>query len=122
MSYSDLTTASLDEIYQEGKHRGYNIGTWVDMPAAGDVLRIDGERIEIIDAATPQDAMEGIAYTNESHGRDCSPFEFIAEAINQRSDSEAAWERYQQGIDAGIKENIEKRIATVADTWFQNDE
>lgn len=121
MSYSDLTTAPLEEIFKEGKQRGNHIGSWVDMPQAGDVLRIDGERIEIIDAASLEQAMLSQAYANESHGRDCSPFEYIAHAINERSDSEAAWEQYQAGIDAGIKENIESRIAAVGDAWFEED-
>lgn len=121
MSYSELTTASLKEVFNEGKHRGHNIATWVDMPQAGDTLRIDGDRIEIIDTATLQDAMERIAYTNESVGRDQSPFEYVAQAINDRPDSEEAWERYQAGIDEGIRAEIEKRVAAVADTWFSEE-
>jgi len=123
MSYSDFTTASLDEIYAEGKRRGLSFGGGADMPQAGDRCYVDdGSLVEVSDTATLEEAMLYQAYNAENHGRDYSPFEFIADAINQRGDSEQAWEKYSAGIDAGIKENIEARIAAVASYWFNGEE
>lgn len=122
MSYSEYTTCSLDAIYAEGKHRGTNIGTWVDMPQAGDRCPTDDGTVEIVDTATLEEVMLFHAYTSESNNREYTPFEHIAEAINQRSDSEQAWEKYRAGIDAGIQENITKRIEAVADHWFDGEE
>jgi len=120
MSYRDFTTASLDEVFAEGKRRGLGIGSGVDMPQAGARCYVDdGSLVEISDTASLQEAMEYQAYNAESHGRDYTPFEFIAEAINERRDSEEAWEQYGKGVTAGIQETIAMRIAVVAPYWFE---
>jgi hypothetical protein len=103
MSYAEYTTATLDELFDAGKRRGVNIASWVDMPAAGDTIRTEcSGRVEVIDVASLTEAMCDIAYQNESANRSYSPFEYIAHAINEREDSEDAWTKYGEGIDAGF--------------------
>jgi hypothetical protein len=123
MSYAEYTTATLDELFDAGKRRGVNIASWVDMPAAGDTIRTEcSGRVEVIDVASLTEAMCDLAYQNESANRSYSPFEYIAHAINEREDSEDAWTKYGEGIDAGIRDGIEKRVVAVASYWFDGED
>jgi predicted RNA-binding protein associated with RNAse of E/G family len=113
----------MNELFAAGKDRGVNIASWVDMPAAGDTIRTEcSGRVEVIDVDSLTEAMRDIAYQNEGHNRSYSPFEYIAHAINEREDSEEAWTKYGEGIDAGIQESIEKRVAAVASYWFDGED
>jgi len=52
------------------------------------------------------------AHEAESHGRQYSPFEFTASEINtlEEFDSDDAWQAFDDGIAAGIEDNITARL------------
>jgi hypothetical protein len=90
-----------DEIFQAGKQRGEQIAKYADLPAftVGDASQ---------DAAFEkfvEDCNEA-----EGHGRDFSPFEFTSHALNERPDSECAWECFERGIGCGIADVASQRI------------
>jgi hypothetical protein len=113
----DIPTAyanELSEVYLAGFQRGYNLASWQDIPEIGSKLprHIDYQGLGTIETAQDQaDAMQMLASEAESSNRDFSPFEFTAHELNEREDSEDAWEAYDSGIADGINANIQKRIA-----------
>lgn len=103
----------LSEIYLRGFERGYNAASWQDLPEIGSKLprHIDYQGIGEIETGQDQaDALQMLASESESNGRDFSPFEFTAHELNEREDSEDAWEAFDEGISDGILANIGERI------------
>lgn len=108
-SYAD----TLSEVYLSGFSRGYNCASWQDIPEIGSRLprHIDYQGIgEIESEADQADALQMLASESESQGRDFSPFEFTAHELNEREDSEDAWQAYDEGISDGILANIAARL------------
>lgn len=97
---------TINQIKAEGFQRGWNAASWQDMPRVGETLP---RHLDWIGIGTIQDkqeaceAFEMLAHDAESHGRDFSPFEYIAHAINQRHDSESAWQAFDDAITKGIR-------------------
>ena len=105
----------LSGIYLAGFQRGYNAASWQDVPDIGSKLprHVDYQGIgEIEDSSDQADALQMLASEAESNGRDFSPFEFTAKELNDREDSEDAWEAFDCGISDGILANIGERIAS----------
>lgn len=103
----------LSGCYLTGYGRGWNCASWQDIPAIGSKLprHIDWEGVgPIQDAHDQADALSALAFDAESHDRDFSPFEFTAKELNDREDSEDAWEAFEQGIADGISANVAQRI------------
>lgn len=103
----------LADIYSAGYSRGWNAASWQDIPEIGSVLprHIDYQGIGRIESESDQaDALQMLASEAESGGRDCSPFEFTARDLNDREDSEDAWQAFDEGISDGILANIASRI------------
>ena len=117
------TVCSLKGIRADGFARGKSVASWCDMPEFGKTYRTESDGDVVCeDRDLAADIMQSLAYEAESNGREYSPFEFTAHALNEREDSEEAWEAYQEGIDAGISAEISARIANLSDDWFTADE
>ena len=103
----------LSEIYLSGFERGYSAASWQDLPEIGSKLprHIDYQGIGEIETEQDQaDALQMLASESESNSRDFSPFEYTAHELNEREDSEDAWEAFDEGISDGILANIGERI------------
>lgn len=103
----------LSEIYLSGFERGYNAASWQDIPEIGSTLSksVDYQGIGEIESTHDQaDALQMLASESESNSRDFSPFEFTAHDLNEREDSEDAWEAFDEGISDGILANVGERI------------
>lgn len=103
----------LSEIYLSGFERGYNAASWQDIPEIGSTLSksVDYQGIGEIESTQDQaDALQMLASESESNSRDFSPFEFTAHDLNEREDSEDAWQAFDEGISDGILANIGERI------------
>jgi len=103
----------LSEIYLSGFERGYNAASWQDIPEIGSTLSksVDYQGIGEIESTHDQaDALQMLASESESNSRDFSPFEFTAHDLNEREDSEDAWQAFDEGISDGILANIGERI------------
>lgn len=94
------------DAYSAGRDAGWSVASWQDMPAIGETLSrdVDWQGIGEIATVTDQlDAWEILCRVGEEHGRQFSPFEVTASAINARPNSEAIWAAYDDGIEAGIR-------------------
>lgn len=94
------------EAYALGYERGKDVASWQDMPEVGDTLprHIDWMGLPHL-LVTRDDRLEAwsmLCNEAESHGRDFSPWEHTAHAINTSRDPEGYWETYDQGITDGI--------------------
>lgn len=103
---------AISEIYLAGYSRGWNCASWQDIPGIGSTVHTDADgKVEVEDENDQADAMSSLAFEAESNGRDFSPFEFTAKELNDREDSEDAWEAFEAGISDGISANIASRFA-----------
>ena len=101
----------ISDIYLAGYSRGWNCASWQDMPEIGSTVRTDAEgKVEIEDENDQAEVMASLASESESNDRSFSPFEFTAKELNDREDSEDAWEAYDAGISDGISANIASRF------------
>lgn len=113
-------TTTLEEIKAAGFERGKNIASWVDMPDAGKTYRTESDGPIVADSVAQAELiMLDQASQAEENNRSYSPFEFTAHAINERDDSEAAWQVYNDGINEGMKEAITARLASYKDEDFE---
>lgn len=104
---------SIADIYLAGYSRGWNCASWQDVPEIGSTVRTDAEgKVEIEDENDQADVMASLASESESNDRSFSPFEFTAKELNDREDSEGAWEAYDAGISDGIAANVASRITS----------
>ena len=114
---------SIEEIRAEGFARGKRIASWIDVPNLGERFRLDScGTMFCEDADSANEIMQELAYEAESINRDYSPFEFTAHDLNEREDSEEAWESFQNGINEGIAAEIGKRVTDCAASgWFDSE-
>lgn len=111
--------ATKQEIYEAGFERGYNVASWVDVPEIGSPIDKCIDWVGYGDVVTEenvQDYMETCAFEAESNGRQYSPFEFTANELNEMEDSKPydVWQVFEDGIAAGIRKNIAKRMKALA--------
>ena len=96
---------NIKDTRKAGYERGYNVASWVNMPAIGETLSrsTDWQGIGTIESVEDQlDAWAMLCSEAESNDRCYSPFECTASALNEQPNSEALWEAYEEGITAGI--------------------
>lgn len=94
------------EAFSLGYDRGWNCASWTDMPDIGTTLpkHVDWEGIGLISTVADQiSAWELLCGEAESNGRQFSPFEFTAQAINESRDPDGYWERFDAGIESGMR-------------------
>lgn len=104
---------AISDIYLAGYSRGWNCASWQDIPEIGSTVRTDSDgEVEIEDENNQADVMASLASESESANRDFSPFEFTAKELNDREDSEDAWEAFDSGISDGIAANVASRITS----------
>lgn len=102
---------AISDIYLAGYSRGWNCASWQDIPEIGSTVRTDADgEVDIEDENDQADVMSSLAFEAESNDRDFSPFEFTAKELNDREDSEGAWEAFEAGISDGISANIASRF------------
>lgn len=93
------------EAYNQGRDRGWNVASWVDMPEIGSEVpkHLDWIGIGAVeDVADQIDAWEVYCYESESNDRQFSPFEFTAKEINESRWPDEYWTAFDDGIRAGI--------------------
>jgi len=94
------------EAYALGYERGKNVASWQNMPEVGETLprHIDwvGLPRPLTTKADRIEAWSMLCCEAESHGRDFSPWEHTACAINASRGPEGYWGAYDQGITDGI--------------------
>lgn len=114
--------STLDDIKKEGIARGRAIASWVDMPEGRKTYFTESDgRVTVMSVAEAEIVMCDLASTSESTNRDYSPFEVTAHAINEREDSEEAWQQFDAGISEGINDNITERLSKYTDEDFANE-
>ena len=94
------------EIISLGYNRGYNIAKSIDLVAVGDY----GEKVKI----TSDNWLEfhtNYAYERESNDRQFSPFEFLANDINNYEDkyNREGWIAFDEAIGRGIHKALKER-------------
>jgi hypothetical protein len=57
-----------------------------------------------------EEVLTNAAYEAEMNARQYSPWEFIAQEINDSDDPEELWEQYERGVTAGIQRGVRERI------------
>jgi hypothetical protein len=114
------------EIIAEGLQRGYNIAKNIDLIDIGDYgdgqFLDEREKVRI----TSQNWLEfhtNIAYECESQDRQFSPFEFLANDINDTEDNPRVkfepWFEFDEAIGRGIRKALKERWKSVA--WSKKD-
>lgn len=97
------------QAFQLGKRAGCNAAIYTEVA--------DSDRNHACcDCEDEQECAECIssaAYECEQNARDFTPFEFTAHEINTGRNPEGQWEAYDNGVEAGIKAGIKKRLARV---------
>jgi len=95
------------EIRDMGYERGWNIASWQEMPAIGTNIRNDLDWVgySVVDADNQIDVWLMLCGEAESHGRDFSPWEQTAHALNEVAESKPydVWQVYDDAIYAGFK-------------------
>ena len=106
------------DAYELGQDRGRCVASWVDSPEVGQEIsrELDWVGYRIVDDENRQDVFSMICGEAESNGRDFTPWEHTAHALNSLPedgrdpetgqftlDPETAWEAYDEGISAGIE-------------------
>ena len=93
------------EAYEAGYDRGWNVASWTEMPTIGSTLalHVDWVGIGTIETVEEQlEAWELMCSEAEREGRQFSPFEFLAQDLNQSRDPDAYWDAFEEGVAAGI--------------------
>lgn len=93
------------EARKAGYGRGWNVASWVDMPAIGSRLPRDMDWVGMGELKTAWERIEAwsmLCSEAESNDRSYSPFEFTAHDINEQPNSDELWEAFEEGITAGI--------------------
>lgn len=114
------------EIIREGLHRGYNIAMSIDLLDIGDYgygRFLDSSRNVKIKSENWLEFHTNVAYECESNYRELSPFEFLANDIN---DTEAnprvkfePWLEFDEAIGRGINRALRERWKAIL--WSKKD-
>lgn len=113
----NFTLATIEEITHAGYVRGRNIAAAQDRHEIGDTFKsTQGTHACTLDDEDEiDDALIEDSYSAEENNRQYTPFEFTAKEINDRPDSEEAWDAFSSGIDKGIADEVAaRRAATTA--------
>lgn len=112
------------EIIAKGFARGYSIAKSIDLIDIGDYC--DGEVLqtgkrEKITTDNWFEAHTNIAYECESQDRQFSPFEFLANDINnyEYKYNREGWIEFDEAISRGINKALKERWKSVA--WTKED-
>jgi hypothetical protein len=108
------------EIIAEGLQRGYSIAKSIDLVDIGDYgdgqFLDERKRVKI----TSDNWLEfhtNYAYECESDGRQFSPFEFLANAINETEDNPRVkfepWLEFDEAIGRGINKALRERWKSI---------
>ena len=100
-----------DNAYSIGYDNGYNAGELCevgsdDIRQAGCDCRTEEQQVPFCD-----ECLTAAAFESEQNARQFSPFEFTAHDINESEDSEELWERYDEGVAAGIAAAVKGRLS-----------
>lgn len=103
--------SNLKEVYKAGRSRGYEFGQAACFEIEiGDAFQCATMFVIYDITETEEELAEhryNAAYECECNARQMSPFEFTAKALNEYGDTDwsaaSAWERFEEGIEAGIK-------------------
>ncbi len=102
------------QAFQLGKRAGYDAAIYTEVD---DFDRKEARCGGDCDCMPDEECAECIsqaAWLSEQNAREYSPFEFTAHEINAGRNPEGQWEAYNQGVEAGIKLGIKKRLSKVA--------
>ena len=99
------------QAFQLGKRAGYNAAIYTEVSEGN---KRDATNCHCDDWECCADCLSVAAYESEQNARDFSPFEFTAHEINTGRNPEGQWDAYDNGVEAGIKAGIKKRLARVA--------
>lgn len=116
-----IKTCTLDQLKELADEYGYNVASWQDVPERGQSVPKDIGWIgvdEIEDIHDAENVMEMMAQEAESNSRQFSPNEFWIAAVNEREDSDEAWDIIEEGICNGIHRNISERLVS----WERDNE
>lgn len=108
----NFTTATLDEIREAGRDWGYSIASWQDLPEIGQKVPRELDWVGIGAVEHIEDAaevFEMLCNAAEENARCYSPFEFTAKELNDREDSDEAWEAFDEGTCEGYAKNWNER-------------
>ena len=86
------------EVFQKGKKTGYDI-------ARENLYQLD--RITYTEEDVENFISEMVEHECEIY-RQVSPFEFFASELNEARNSEALWDAYESGVDAGIRQVVDE--------------
>lgn len=109
----DIENATIEEIREAAEQYGYNVASWQNIPDIGDKLPldVDWQGVGTVETVNDQrEALEMMAHAGEENNRQFSPAEEWINALNNRPDSDEAWEIVDEAIHAGILRNIEERV------------
>lgn len=100
-----MTRITKRDAISEGYQRGYNIASWQDMPEIGTEIprHIDYVGYRTVDKDNQIDVWEMLCGEAESSGRDFSPFEVVAHALNESRDPDGYWQAFDEAITRGIR-------------------
>lgn len=93
---------TLDEAYAHGQDAGASAAKYTDWDPARDY-----------DPNEDHDLLESLirySYGAEDNARSFSPWEHLAAAINTDEAAEELWERYDEGVTAGIEAAARQRL------------
>lgn len=107
------SNADSAEAYRMGWNRGHGLACH-NVPKIGEYIFSDSYGRALVTADNVRDIHQAACFEAESHGRDYSPFEFIAYELNDSDDSEALWEAF----DAGIADSIFADLETYTDADY----
>ena len=99
-----------DTAFNQGKHYGFNAAIYCEV-GGEDRNNCDcGDDTNVLTVC--EECLSSAAAESERMARDFSPWEFTAHDINESDDAEELWEAYDDGVDAGIKDGVLKRLAS----------
>ncbi len=92
-----MSHITLREAYQKGIDAG-EVSAWATQAAFSGKGKEDWE----------QRAIE-----SEQHSRQYSPFEFLAQDLNEHPVPDRAWEEYEKGVGVGVRRYIRQHTGKV---------
>ena len=113
-----------ESIFQRGVIRGYDIAHMTDVPLLGSAVPdslsgVAPDRIENVSTAWL--VFDTMAHIAEETDRQNSPFEFIANALNelQQTAEFDVWDTFEEGVHEGVRQNWIDRVDESSKNPFQ---
>jgi hypothetical protein len=116
-----IRTCTLNELHAMAKDYGQAVASWQDTPNPGDSVPRDLDWIGVSQVETKDDAADVFRMycaAAEENNRCFSPAEFWIHAVNERNDSEEAWDVIDDGIEEGFSEEWSDRDLSHFDPDF----